>query len=331
MTDQKMKQTSQFRFYDEKVENREKGSVTDVRAECNHSQLQNDSTKGHIVFPEESQSILKNVENHLKSPLIESSFKTSLPVATILPVNPMEAWTAPIGSQTLTLFNDNGEEIRTAAFPAKVQGFSVLENKDIIFSNYEGRSIHLLTRGGKVSKLVSTSPFSPNGIQVITESQQFIVCLIGTNGGKIVRYSKNGTSRLKTIMNDKTTGLPLFKFPRRVTRNDNGDLGVVDLSLHSLIVVDDDGCTRWIYKGSEESRRNGVTFDPWDVCVDRDQNYLVSNTGNHSVDLLDKNGKFLRYILTTEHGIKFPLGLSFDSRGTLWLGQATGTVTLLRL
>ena len=290
----------------------------DVCSECKINDESKGSSNNHVLAPS-------------KPFKVQRSFKIASSVASLMAVNPFEAWIAPIASETVTLYNENGENVRSVTLPFKVQALAVCDNKDLVLSNYDDKSIHKLTQDGEITRLVNTSPFSPNGIHIIRETHQFIVCLVGPGGGKLVRYSKNGSTRLQTVMKDKQRGHPLFKFPRRVVQNINGDLGVVDISLHSLTVVDNEGTTRWLFKGSEESRNLGQTFDPWDVCVDSDSNYLVSNTGNHAVDMLDEDGNYLRQILTEADGIKSPLGLGFDSRGIFWLGHAYGQVTLYML
>lgn len=100
--------------------------------------------------------------------------------------------------------------------------------------------------------------------------------MVGTSVWKIVRYTHDGKSRTKTYQKDER-GNPLFKFPRRVVSIMNEDHIVVDIMFKSVICVDKDGNLRWVYKGSLESRKNGIEFDPWDLDTNSKEEIIISN------------------------------------------------------
>lgn len=266
----------------------------------------------------------EGVSKHAK---LLSDFKAEESVSEIVPVNPFESWVAPVAAQKVTLYNDSGEWVREITVGFKIQCFGVFDRKNFILSDYSAKCIYKLSCEGELTKLISTSPFSPNGIRVFPNDLGFVVCMVGTSGGKIVRYTHDGKSRTKTYQKDER-GHPLFKFPRRVVNNMNEDLIVVDIMFKSVICVDKDGNLRWVYKGSLESRKNGIEFDPWDLDTNSKEEIIISNTKPNTVDVLSKDGTFLMYLVTKLDGISRPLGICVDSEGKLWVGQASGKVCI---
>ena len=72
---------------------------------------------------------------------------------------------------------------------------------------------------------------------------------LDTNESKITRYNKLGTLT-QTIKNDKD-GQALFKFPKFITENNNGDVAVsdqIDKSYGAVVVTDRDVTHRFSYK-----------------------------------------------------------------------------------
>ncbi|XP_061198133.1 uncharacterized protein LOC133206206 [Saccostrea echinata] len=266
-------------------------------------------------------------EDKSKHAKLFSEFKAEESASEIVSVNPFESWVAPVAARKVVLYNDNGESVRDIEVSFKVQCFGVFDRKNFILSDYSGKCIYKLSHEGELTKLVSTSPFSPNGIRVFSNDQGFVVCMVGTSGGKVVRYTHDGKSRTKTYQKDER-GHPLFKFPRRVVDNLNEDLIVVDIMFRSVICVNKEGNLRWIYKGSLESRKNGIEFDPWDLAANSKEEIIVSNTKPNTIDVLSKDGLFLMYVVTKIDGISNPLGICVDSEGKLWVGQASGKVCI---
>ena len=273
------------------------------------------------------RSSLAEEERGPKHVTMMSAFKAEESGSEIVSVNPFESWVAPVAAKRVVLYNDNGESVRDINVDFKIQCFGVFDRKNFILSDYSGKCIYKLSHEGELTKLVSTSPFSPNGIRVFPNDRGFVVCMVGTSGGKVVRYTHDGKSRTKTYQKDDR-GHPLFKFPRRVVSSMNEDLIVVDIMFKSVICINKDGNLRWVYKGSLESRKNGIEFDPWDLETNSKEEIIISNTKPNTIDVVSKDGSFLMYLVTKIDGISHPLGICVDSEGKLWVGQASGQVCI---
>lgn len=68
------------------------------------------------------------------------------------------------------------------------------------------------------------------------------------------------------------------------------------------------------------------TFSPVDVCTDPDGNFLVIDSHDDTVHLLDKKGTFLRIIMSTEDGLSGIKCMSLDAFGWLLIGCNDGMV-----
>lgn len=68
------------------------------------------------------------------------------------------------------------------------------------------------------------------------------------------------------------------------------------------------------------------TFSPADVCTDPDGNFLVIDSHDDTVHLLDKKGKFLQIIMSAEDGLSGIKCIAMDAFGWLRIGCNDGMV-----
>lgn len=160
-------------------------------------------------------------------------------------------------------------------------------------------------KNGSFTRFIDTSPFHAQGL-CVNEDGEILACLYHKEDqfGKIVRYDSAGKS-LQQICSDERRRL-MFQNPVKVAASVTRDIVVVDMAKKCVIAVGADGQRKFTYKGV-----NAVKFEP--KCIDC--NTLGSIlVGDHEdrIHMLDKNGKFLQYIMTPEHGLNDIIGLSSD-------------------
>lgn len=68
------------------------------------------------------------------------------------------------------------------------------------------------------------------------------------------------------------------------------------------------------------------TFSPADACIDPDGNYLVIDSNDNTVHLLDQNGKFLRIVMSSEDGLRGIRSIELDMYGWIWMGCNDGAM-----
>lgn len=151
--------------------------------------------------------------------------------------------------------------------------------------------------------------------------------------GKIFRFNKNGLLTETTFPNEKE--LYLSCIPKFITENNNGDVVISALNITSLedqsgvvIVANQHGKGKFLYKGYPR----GSELRPRGICTDALSHILVCDLKTHSVQMLDKDAKFLSYLLIRPPGIFTPSSLFYDSKTHhLWVGSiARNTVCVYR-
>nr|XP_022337268.1 uncharacterized protein LOC111133298 [Crassostrea virginica] len=126
--------------------------------------------------------------------------------------------------------------------------------------------------------------------------------------GKVMRYDNTGKHK-QTIPHDDNTPHNLYELPVYITENNNGDVLVSDL-FRGVVVTSGEGVHRFSYTGPP----SGSELNPRGICTDVMSHILVSDFKTRTVQMLDRDGQFLFYLLTTQSpGIHIrPWGLSYD-------------------
>lgn len=115
---------------------------------------------------------------------------------------------------------------------------------------------------------------------------------------------------------------PLFTNPRRITTDSNNNLYVLDRTCGGwsgrVMIITGKGET--VYTGHPAVNKTDHPFTPGDLEVTKSDNIIVTDTQNHTLHILDSDGKCLQYINTKDIGIKWPWSLSIDKEGVLFIG-----------
>ncbi|XP_065939276.1 uncharacterized protein [Magallana gigas] len=143
--------------------------------------------------------------------------------------------------------------------------------------------------------------------------------------GKVTRYNQSG-QLTQTIQNDNT-GRGLYRYPRYITENNNGDVVVSD-SWSAVVVTERGGRHRFSYTGPP----SGSGLRPSGICTDALSHILVCDDTTETVQMIDEDGQFLSHLLIRPSGIFTPQSLSYDvNTHLLWVGsQYNNTVVIYR-
>lgn len=143
---------------------------------------------------------------------------------------------------------------------------------------------------------------------------------VGTDRGKIMRLNSIGEIK-DTIEKDKNND-NLYKNPMFITENNNGDIVVSDLN-RCLVVTDRGGEHRFSYTGHP----TGSGLTPCGICTDIFSNILVCDKRTNTVQMIDKDGTFMYFLLTESDCIFKPWGLCYDIIShLLWVGSDSNNV-----
>ncbi|XP_078341307.1 uncharacterized protein LOC111100241 [Crassostrea virginica] len=132
-----------------------------------------------------------------------------------------------------------------------------------------------------------------------------------TRTGKVMRYDNTGKYK-QTIPHDDNTPHKLYKEPDYITENNNGDVLVSDRG-RAVVVTSGEGVHRFSYTGLPSGWGLFLLL-PVGICTDVMSHILVSDRITHTVQMLDRDGQFLSYVLTRQTpGMDYiPCGLSYD-------------------
>lgn len=90
------------------------------------------------------------------------------------------------------------------------------------------------------------------------------------------------------------------------------------LGLGSVVVTSREG----IYRFSYEGHPSGSGLMPWAICADALSHILVCDENTHTVHLIDRDGRFLSYLLIRPQGVFTPRSLGYDvTTQRLWVGS----------
>ena len=89
----------------------------------------------------------------------------------------------------------------------------------------------------------------------------------------------------------------LYRNPRYITENNNGDVLVSEGTHYALVVTTQTGVRRFSYKGPPPSESG---LFPHGVCTDALSHILVCDPASHTVHMLSQDGEFLKYLMTVQ-------------------------------
>nr|XP_022288167.1 uncharacterized protein LOC111100508 isoform X2 [Crassostrea virginica]XP_022288168.1 uncharacterized protein LOC111100508 isoform X2 [Crassostrea virginica]XP_022288169.1 uncharacterized protein LOC111100508 isoform X2 [Crassostrea virginica] len=141
-----------------------------------------------------------------------------------------------------------------------------------------------------------------------------------TYRGKVMRYDNTGKYK-HTIPHNDNTPHTLYKSPHFITENNNGGVLVSDWSHRAVVGTSGEGVHRFSYTGPPSG--SGL-FRPRGICTDVMSHILVSDCYTRTVQMLDRDGQFLSYVLTRQTpGMDYtPCGLSYDfNTHAVWVGS----------
>lgn len=146
------------------------------------------------------------------------------------------------------------------------------------------------------------------------------------DAAKITRYNKTGKVN-HTIQHNKT-GQDLYRSPQYISENSKGDVIVSDndFGFGAVVVTDPDRQIRFTYTRYPP----GSGLWPRGLCTDLLSNILMCDVLTGSIHLIDKNGQFLKHLLTNKMRKSWILSYDFETNLLLVGSWYSNTVYVFR-
>ena len=182
---------------------------------------------------------------------------------------------------------------------------------ELIYINKD-REINKLSKDMKTTTTIIRNTNSKWSVISLYFSSSTSELLVGIPGD-IKVYSNTG--RLKKTISAMTM------WPRYITKNSNGDIVVSSPSACVVIVMSREGKHRFFYEGPI----SGSKLWPRGICTDTMSHILVCDDYTKTVQMIDKDGNFLSFLLTYRSPGRSglgPIGLSYDvNNHILYVGR----------
>ncbi|XP_061186267.1 uncharacterized protein LOC133194301 [Saccostrea echinata] len=216
----------------------------------------------------------------------------------------------------------------------------ISDGRNLILTNSKGDTLHHLTdinsiwgvhtvnmtcdliyidSDGNINKISKDNNTKSSLIKTTNQDRPCCVYSCPSNGdllvgkrSKVTRYNETG-QHIQTIRYDNK-GQQMYRWPRFMTENNNGDVIVSDLR-GIVVVTERGGKHRFSYTGHPSESR----LYPQGICTDALSHILVCDGYTDSVHLIDKDGNFLSLTLSLQPWVYRPHSLSYDEKSHLFL------------
>ncbi|KAJ8310988.1 hypothetical protein KUTeg_011433 [Tegillarca granosa] len=203
------------------------------------------------------------------------------------------------GERGISLVTSDGDVIQHIHTDFCVYDAVVSTSGDLFVTEDGGNTVKKITRHNLITDIYTEQyKYMARGITV-TVTGNVLVVLYNSRDCKIVEIKTSG-KHIRTI-HDPVNNKQLCKFPH----------------YEKIVVLNKQGQRRFKYQA--EGRQLKESFSPQYVVTDTQGHIIISDYYNSVVHVLDKNGKFIQYLISPEHGCHWPVGLDFDNHGRLWV------------
>ena len=272
-------------------------------------------TKGHNDT-ESMQKLIGDLSITLKSlipnPAVQFKFDVKYNYPRIACVEGGLAW-VETKVNTLQLVDKEGTVKDTISIDFDFYDITITSDGHLLLADNYNKCIKSVSKQRNITTLFRTSgePWSlcylHNGNIVVAFRYE----------SKVTVFSREGKIR------QKLDHIKL-RYPTSVAVNKvNQDIYICDheekFNLYSkgkVIAVGADGKVRYEYTGQGDSK-----FIPVEVCADQIGHVLITDYRNHRVHMLDQEGQFIQYILTSKQGLNLPTTVDVDRKGYIWAGE----------
>nr|XP_034314542.1 uncharacterized protein LOC105348092 [Crassostrea gigas] len=219
-----------------------------------------------------------------------------------------------------------GNQLRKIQTSGENEGYhTVTQDGELIFTDKENKVINRIKQENTITEFIKTGEWKPISIQSSHINGDILLGMKREKEAKVTRYNKIG-EEIQNIQRGNI-GQELYRYPRYITENINGDICTSDNNKRAVVVVNKSGQHRFSYTGQ------GSSFIPFGICTDLFGHIIVCDIifKNKTIDILDQDGRLLSTLLAPQHGIHRPRIVCVDDENNIHVGQwNTNTVKVYK-
>ena len=261
-----------------------------------------------------------------------------------------------------------GEVIRCVlmkTFHAKIDGdtqecalsdINITEDNDIIVVDRDNKKVKVFDSEGALLFATDENQFkSPNRVTILRSTGNGLIKdakslkILAPNGDILGVFATNLKHPVATCQDNEgkifvtdwvtgqvhwfnETGQEVGSFesnmeaPAYITANRNNQLIISDWKKHEVRGFTTTG--KFMYRYGGEGNGVGQLNHPYGLCTDVYGHVLVADNWNHRVHMLAEDGRFIRFLLTKDDGLKWPQALAVDKTGRLLVAELQGNVKM---
>ena len=202
---------------------------------------------------------------------------------------------------------------------------TILKNGDIAVSDYENEDLKIFTQCGEYLSSIKGPLKYPRGITCMRDGR---IAVVDCHTRSVSVIDPNDGKVSKVIGGKDHDGYEIFTDPYYITTNHNNYLIVTDWAAPNIKIFDNTGAQLTKY-GTYGSRKDQI-LQPYDVTTDRLGYIFVADNQNHRVHLLAPDGKFIKFLVTKQHGLWHPMAVCINPKGHLVITEALGKVKVFK-
>ncbi|XP_033743661.1 LOW QUALITY PROTEIN: uncharacterized protein LOC117329694 [Pecten maximus] len=285
----------------------------------------------HISLPSsfttESQPPIQSPKFSIKRLANFTCEEPSPNIHALLPISATEAWICcGWGSKDIHLYDIGGSKKASLTLNVAVDHMIMTSCGDLLVSSYNGTVITRVDENLQMTTF-ATLNFVSRGM-TLSDSREIYVC-------GVERISGNSDSNRYLIVKMSEKGHVISEVdvapydPHRIAVDSRGNMFFSDYnsSRRDFVVMDSVGNVKVIYNTPPDDPLDNP-FYPLGVTRDRYGHVLVSDWNNDCIHLLDKDGNFVRYLLSSDDDVECPSALGIDREHRLWVGNGTGSINV---
>ena len=251
----------------------------------------------------------------IQNPSVQSQFDVDTEEPCIACVDHGLAWVQ--NEEKLQLMDREGLVKETINSVSEAADMAMTSDGELLLaycSWVEGKCIKSVSKKKKIATLFETDK-EPCGLCCLQNNE---IALTFADDNKVIVYSRNGEIRrtLDCVQFRNPKGIAASKVNKNIYICDKQWLA--DGSVGKLLAIGADGQLHFEYSGQSDHHNE---FSPTDVCTDHKGHVLIVEFWNCCVHMLDQDGQFIQYILTSQQGLNNPINIDVDREGYLWVGE----------